>query len=101
MAICSRMEGGANVIIEAITSGVPVLASSIKGNRGMLGEDYAGLFPLGDAAALAQLVDRVAVDESFRQKLLRKCEARRPICSPARERAALLDLVDNLLLRHP
>jgi putative glycosyltransferase (TIGR04348 family) len=101
MAICSRMEGGANVIIEAITSGVPVLASSVKGNRGMLGEDYAGLFPLGDAAALAQLVDRVAVDERFRQKLLRQCAARRPLFSPARERAALLDLVDNLLLRHP
>ena len=101
MAICSRMEGGANVIIEAITSGVPVLASSVDGNRGMLGDDYAGLFPLGDAAALAQLVDRVAVDERFRQKLLRQCSARRPLFSPARERAALLDLVDNLLLRHP
>jgi hypothetical protein len=38
MAICSHMEGGANVIIEAVTSGVPVLASDIVGNRGMLGE---------------------------------------------------------------
>jgi glycosyltransferase involved in cell wall biosynthesis len=42
MAICSRMEGGANVIIEAVMSGVPVLASDVGGNRGMLGEDYAG-----------------------------------------------------------
>jgi glycosyltransferase involved in cell wall biosynthesis len=60
MAICSRMEGGANVIIEAVTSGVPVLASDISGNRGMLGEDYAGFFPPGDAAALARLIDRIA-----------------------------------------
>jgi putative glycosyltransferase (TIGR04348 family) len=101
MAICSRMEGGANVIIEAITSGVPVLASDIGGNRGMLGEDYAGLFPVGDAAALARLIDRVAIDDRFRGRLLRQCAARRPLFAPARERAALLDLVDNLLLRTP
>jgi hypothetical protein len=36
------MEGGAHVIMEAICSGVPVLASRIAGNIGMLGEDYAG-----------------------------------------------------------
>ena len=101
MAICSRMEGGANVIIEAVTSGVPVLASDIEGNRGMLGEDYAGLFPLGDAAALARLIDRVAADENFHRKLLRQCAARRRLFAPGRERAALLDLVDNLLLRNP
>jgi putative glycosyltransferase (TIGR04348 family) len=101
MAICSRMEGGANVIIEAITSGVPVLASDIEGNRGMLGEDYAGFFPPGDAAALARLIDRLAIDWRLREKLLRQCAARRPLFAPGRERAALLDLVDNLLLRHP
>jgi putative glycosyltransferase (TIGR04348 family) len=101
MAICSRMEGGANVIIEAVTSGVPVLASDIGGNRGMLGEDYAGFFPLGDAAALARLIDRVAADEHFHRKLLRQCAARRRLFAPERERAALLDLVDNLLLRNP
>ena len=50
MVIASLMEGGANVIIEAVTSGVPVLASDIDGNRGMLGDDYAGYFPVGDAA---------------------------------------------------
>jgi putative glycosyltransferase (TIGR04348 family) len=101
MAICSRMEGGANVIIEAVTSGVPVLASDIPGNRGMLGEDYAGLFPLGDAAALAGLIDRLSLDQRFHAKLLRQCAARRRLFAPARERAALLDLVDNLLLRNP
>ncbi|MFC5547706.1 selenoneine biosynthesis selenosugar synthase SenB [Massilia aerilata] len=101
MAICSRMEGGANVIIEAVMSGVPVLASSIGGNRGMLGEDYAGFFAPGDAAALARLIDRIAVDERFRNKLLRQCAARRRLFAPGRERAALLDLVDNLVLPHP
>lgn len=101
MAICSRMEGGANVIIEAVTSGVPVLASNISGNRGMLGEDYAGFFPVGDAAALAALIDRVSLDERFHARLLRQCAARRRLFAPGVERAALLDLVDNLLLRNP
>jgi glycosyltransferase involved in cell wall biosynthesis len=62
MVIASHMEGGANVIIEAVTSGVPVLASDIGGNRGMLGDDYPGLFAPGDAAALARLIERSATD---------------------------------------
>ena len=97
MVIASRMEGGANVIIEAVTSGVPVLASNIEGNRGMLGADYAGFFPLGDAAALAALVERLARDAAFDALLRRQCAARAPLFAPAAEQAALADLVDNLL----
>ena len=57
----SRMEGGANVVIEAVRSQVPVLASRIDGNVGLLGRDYDGYFPLGDAAALAALMQRFNV----------------------------------------
>ncbi len=52
----SLMEGGANVLIEAVTSGVPVLGSDIAGNRGMLGAGYPGWFPVGDAERLAELI---------------------------------------------
>ena len=97
MAITSRMEGGANVIIEAVTSGVPVLASDISGNRGMLGEDYAGYFAPGDAAALARLIERSAQDPAFDARLRQQCAARAALFTPAAEQAALLDLVDNLL----
>ena len=97
MAIASAMEGGANVIIEAVTSGVPVLASNIEGNRGMLGTDYAGYFPLGDAGALAALIDRLAHDAAFDALLRRQCAARACLFAPAAEQAALADLVDNLL----
>jgi glycosyltransferase involved in cell wall biosynthesis len=97
MVIASRMEGGANVIIEAVTSGVPVLASDIPGNAGMLGEDYAGLFAPGDAAALARLVERSVLDARFAGRLRRQCAARARLFAPAAERARLLDLVDNLL----
>lgn len=101
MAITSRMEGGANVIIEAVTCGVPVLASDINGNRGMLGEDYAGYFAPGDAAALALLVDRVIGDAAFAALLRRQCAARAALFAPAAEQAAVRDLVDNLLLHAP
>jgi putative glycosyltransferase (TIGR04348 family) len=99
MVIASHMEGGANVIIEALTSGVPVLASDINGNRGMLGEDYGGYFAPGDATALARLVERSVTDREFDALLRRQCAARAPLFAPAAERAALRDLVDNLLLR--
>lgn len=101
MAITSRMEGGANVIIEAITSGVPVLASDIDGNRGMLGEDYAGYFAPGDAAALAALIDRIIGDSAFDAILRRQCAARAALFLPGAEQAAVRDLVDNLLLHAP
>jgi len=97
MVIASRMEGGANVIIEAVTSGVPVLASNVAGNVGMLGEDYAGLFAPGDAQALAQLIDRSVLDARFLGRLRRQCAARAALFAPEAERARLLDLVDNLL----
>ncbi|SNT23124.1 putative glycosyltransferase, TIGR04348 family [Noviherbaspirillum humi] len=101
MAIASRMEGGANVIIEAVTSGVPVLASDIPGNRGMLGDGYAGYFPPGDSAALARLIDRVAADDAFLALLRAQCAARAGLFAPERERAALRQLLDNLIFPDP
>ena len=96
MAICSLMEGGANVIIEAVTSGVPVLASDISGNRGMLGNDYAGYFPVGEAAALARLIDQSVEDPAFYDLLKRQCALRAALFTPESERANLLALVDTL-----
>lgn len=97
MVIASAMEGGANVIIEAVTSGVPVLASDIDGNVGMLGRDYAGYFPLGDAAALARTIDRCVAEPDFEALLRRQCAVRAALFAPQAEQAALADLVDNLL----
>lgn len=96
LALTSVMEGGANVIIEAVTAGVPVLASDIDGNRGMLGADYAGYFPPGDAAALAALVDRSIADPAFYAGLRAQCAARAPLFSPRAECAAVRALVRDL-----
>lgn len=90
----SRMEGGANVLIEAVTSGVPVLGSDIAGNRGMLGADYPGWFAPGDAAALAALISRAAKDAGYYASLSRRCAERVSLFSPARECAAVCSLLE-------
>lgn len=85
----SLMEGGANVLIEAVTSGVPVLGSDIAGNRGMLGADYPGWFPVGDDAALAQLILSAMCDPAYYATLSRRCAARVSLFSPENECAAV------------
>ncbi len=97
LVLTSKMEGGANVIIEAVTSGVPVLASDISGNRGMLGDDYAGYFPVGDSAALARLIDRTVSDTEFYRRLQAQCAGRAPLFLPEHEKTTLLQLMDNVL----
>jgi putative glycosyltransferase (TIGR04348 family) len=92
----SLMEGGAHVLMEAVCSGVPVIASSIPGNRGMLGDDYAGLFPVGDATALADMLIRFRHDAEFEQLLKRQCALRAPLFSAEHERKGLLTIVNSL-----
>ncbi len=96
MVISSRMEGGAHVVSEAIAAGVPVLASDIAGNRGLLGADYPGYFPVGDDAALAALLARAMAEPDFLALLTNAVLARRPLVSPDTERAAIAALLDSL-----
>jgi glycosyltransferase involved in cell wall biosynthesis len=93
----SKMEGGAQVIVEAVQSGTPVLASCIDGNVGMLGQNYAGYFALGDDAALAQLLQRCRDEADFLPLLRQQCAARAPLFDPQRERALLRQLAAKLL----
>ncbi|MBK8119270.1 MAG: hypothetical protein IPK39_08740 [Sulfuritalea sp.] len=88
------MEGGANVLIEAVTSGVPVLGSDIAGNRGMLGADYPGWFAGGDAERLAGLISTAMQEPCYYATLSRCCVERVSLFSPARECAAVRSLVE-------
>ena len=95
----SRMEGGAHVLMEAICSGTPVLASRIDGNTGLLGEDYAGVFEPGDAQGLAARL--LACREPQKGPTLvahlqHQCALRAPLFEPQAERAALHRWVQDL-----
>jgi putative glycosyltransferase (TIGR04348 family) len=96
MVISSRMEGGAHVVSEAIAIGVPVIASAIPGNAGLLGTDYPGYYPAGDERALAALLARAEREPAFLSALARKVKARRALVKPAAERRALRALLGKL-----
>ena len=94
----SRLEGGAHVVIEAMRSGTPVLASHIAGNVGLLGEDYGGYFAPGDDAALATLLQACRDDADMLPRLQHQIAARAALFAPAAEAATLHGLVAELLL---
>lgn len=93
----SVMEGGANVIVEAVTSGTPVVASRMSGNVGMLGIDYPGYFEVGDAAGLRAQLVRAISEPGHLDRLRKACARRRPLFSPAGEARAVRRLVTSLL----
>jgi putative glycosyltransferase (TIGR04348 family) len=94
MVISSRMEGGANVVCEALRIGVPVLASRIPGNVGLLGSRYLGYFPVEDERALARLIERAVRDAGFYSSLKKEVQKRRPMVAPRQEARALLAALD-------
>jgi putative glycosyltransferase (TIGR04348 family) len=85
LSLTSRMEGGANVISEAVTCGVPVVSSRIAGSIGLLGDDYPGYFPVGDTEALAQLLSRAESEPTFLVTLTQHCKRLRPLFKPEEE----------------
>jgi putative glycosyltransferase (TIGR04348 family) len=99
LVVSSRMEGGANVIAEAARLGVPVLASRVEGNVGMLGRRYPGYFPPGNERALARLLARASEDRPFYRRLQNALAARRARFAPAAERSALSKALRGLLAR--
>lgn len=96
LAQTSFVEGGANTVSEALAAGVPLVASDIPGNAGMLGEDYPGYYPVGDEGALAGLLRRAETDAGFYALLQARCAARGYLVRPERERDALGRLVKEL-----
>jgi putative glycosyltransferase (TIGR04348 family) len=93
LVLPSRMEGGANVISEAVVAGIPVVASDIHGSVGLLGADYPGYYPVGDERALAALLRRAETDPRFYADLDAHCRGLRPKFTVSREREAWAHLI--------
>ncbi len=85
LSLTSRLEGGANVISEALAVGVPVVSSRISGSIGLLSNDYPGYFPYGDTEALTALLYRAETDAEFYRDLHQRCEQLRNLVEPERE----------------
>jgi glycosyltransferase involved in cell wall biosynthesis len=92
----SWAEGGANAVIESLVCGVPVLASRIPGNTGLLGRDWPGLFTAGDAAELAALLHRCESEPAFYGGLLHATREAASRFPPGTERDGWLALLADL-----
>ncbi len=90
----SRIEGGSNVVSEAVASGLPVLATRIPGNVGVLGERYEGYFGLGDTDGLRARLQPAEDEPYFLHDLrasLRDRQGRVSIEQETRDWAAIAD----------
>lgn len=96
MVISSLVEGGANVVSEAIVCKVPVLASRIPGNVGLLGEDYPGYFEPKDSVGLATLLARAEKEPRFLEELSAFCARLEPAFHREAEREAWRSLLERL-----
>jgi putative glycosyltransferase (TIGR04348 family) len=96
LACTSLLEGGANVVTEAIALGVPVVGTAIDGNRGLLGADYPGLVAVGDDEALSGLLGRLETDSGALAELQARVDALEGITAPAHERDAWLSVLSSL-----
>ena len=96
MVISSNQEGGANVVSEAVVAGVPVIASDIAGNVGLMGRDYPGYYPVRDEAALAHLLERAEMEPTFLDTLERHGRKLSPLFRPIHEQAALKRIVNSV-----
>jgi putative glycosyltransferase (TIGR04348 family) len=88
LVLTSKLEGGANVVTEAIAASVPVISARMGGSTGLLGNDYPGYFPVGDHAALCRLLLRAESDRRFYAGLEARVRKLPHLVRPKREEDA-------------
>jgi glycosyltransferase involved in cell wall biosynthesis len=90
------MEGGANVISEAVVAGLPVIASDIDGSIGLLGEDYAGYYPVKNTASLRELLLKAESDAAYVNLLDKQCSKRAGLFTREAEKQGWADLLQDI-----
>ena len=96
LVLSSKLEGGANVVSEAIAASVPILASKISGSIGLLGEDYPGYFEVGSTSQLVSLMNRCEHDSDFYGELHSQVKQLAPNFTPQCEQESLRQLVADV-----
>lgn len=96
LVLSSKIEGGANVVSEAIVDYVPILTSRIPGTVGLLGDDYPGYFDPGDTKTLTELMIRAETDGDFYQELKTRCALLARYFRPEKERKAWEKLIKEV-----
>ena len=94
--LSSHLEGGANVLSEAIAARVPIIASRVDGNVGILGKDYPGYFEVGNTTQLARLLSRAETSPRYLAELKAWTKGLAPLADPSREERAWSDLINEL-----
>ncbi len=70
LVLNSSYEGLSHLLIEALTLGMPIIATRVGGNPEVISNEEDGLLmPSGDAPALAHALARVLSDEELRARL--------------------------------
>ena len=96
LVLSSKVEGGANVLSEAICCGTPVLASRISGSIGILGDNYPGLFEVGNTKELRALLWKCETTPSFYKSLTNSVRKLAKRYTPLAEKRAWQALLATL-----
>ncbi len=101
LVLTSKLEGGANVVSEALADGIPVISSRVSGSIGLLGEDYPGYFPVGNTRALAGMLRRVETDRVFLDEIREWCRRLTPTVLPSSELERWHETLEELVGARP
>lgn len=78
LVLPSRAEGLSNTLLEAMSTGMPVVASDISANRALIEHGVNGLlYQVGNTQALAEALELILDQGSLRERL--GCEGRRTV----------------------
>ena len=96
LVLPSVMEGGANIISEAIMSDLPVIASNIDGSVGLLGDKYNGYYQVKNTSDLRDILLRCEKDPKFYRALAYQCKQKKKLFTPNQELHSWRKLLSSL-----
>lgn len=99
LALPSSAEGMSNAVLEALATGVPVVATDLPGTAEQLTHEREGLLvPVGDVAALASALERVLGDPELQRALGSAAEARSQVYDMEQVALQHLELFESIAI---